>query len=176
MVNGINKFVAKYGDWIFLGAAVYRFVYYILDLVHTFKYSGGGYGVKDLFGGLFNMALYFVLLAAIIGLARKLTGIKGVDLSATMNGGNMQQNPQYPAQQMPMPQNPVQGAPVAPAPAPVPPVAPVPTAAPAPAPTAAPAPAPAPTAAPANNVWYCSSCGKQNAAETAFCSNCGKPK
>lgn len=172
MVNGINKFVAKYGDWIFLGAATYRFVFYILDIVSAFKYSGGGGGVKTLFGGLFDMVLYFVLLAAIIGLARKLTGIKGVDLSATMNGGNMQQNPQYPAQQMPMPQNPVQGTPVAPAPAPM--AAPVPPVAP--APTATPAPAPVPTAAPANNVWYCSNCGKQNAAETAFCSNCGKPK
>lgn len=172
MVNGINKFVAKYGDWIFLGAATYRFVFYILDIVSAFKYRGGGEGVKTLFSGLFDMVLYFVLLAAIIGLARKLTGVNGVSVSATMNGGNMPQNPQYPAQQMP--QNPVQGAPVAPVPtaAPVPPVAPV--APVAPAPTAA--PAPAPTAAPANNVWYCSNCGNQNGAETLFCSNCGKPK
>lgn len=151
MVNGINKTVAKYGDWIFLGAATYRFVFYILDLVSAFKYGGGGNGVKTLFGGLFDMVLYFVLLAAIIGVTRKITGIKGVSVAAAMNGNTMLQNPQYPTQQVPMAQNPVQSAP-----------------APTPAPTAAPAPA--------NNVWYCSSCGKQNSGETSFCSNCGKPK
>ena len=111
MVNGINKTVAKYGDWIFLGAAVYRFVYYILDLVRTFKYSGGGEGVKTLFGGLFDMVLYFVLLAVIISVARKITGIKGISVGESISGNNMPQNPQYPAQQFPMGQTPVQNAP-----------------------------------------------------------------
>lgn len=113
MVNGINKFVAKYGDWIFLGVAVYKFVYYILDLVQAFKHSGGS-GAKYLFSGLFDMFIYLVFIAIVIWATRKITGIKGVSVANTMNGGNTQQNPQYPAQQMP--QNPAQNVynPVAP--------------------------------------------------------------
>lgn len=98
MVNGINKTVAKYGDWIFLGAALYRFVFYILDLVSAFN-SGAGYGVKTMFRELFEIALYLILLAAVIGITRKLTGIKGVSITVPTNN-NMPQAPsaQFPAQ------------------------------------------------------------------------------
>lgn len=157
MVKGINKFAAKYGDWVFLGVAIYRLVFYILDLVDAFKISGG-YGVKVLFGGLFDMFLYFVLLCVIIGVARKITGVNGVDIAASLNTNT--QNYQYPQQQYPMGQNPVQGA--------VPPYAPT-------APSAPTASA-ASTSVPADGSWFCAGCGKQNTSESAFCFNCGKPR
>lgn len=86
MIHKINSSIAKYGDWIFLGAALYRFTFYILDLITAFN-GGAGRGVKYIFSGLFDAALYLILLAVFIGIARKLTGISGISILASNNNG-----------------------------------------------------------------------------------------
>lgn len=66
----INKFIADNGIWIFLCAATYRFTFYIINLVSAFKASAG-YGVKSLFGDLFDAAWGLIILAVILEVSRK---------------------------------------------------------------------------------------------------------
>lgn len=92
MIHKINSSIAKYGDWIFLGTALYRFTFYVLNLITEFKY-GAGPGIKYIFSGLFDAALYLILLAIFIGISRRLTGISGISIIASDNNNYAPQAP-----------------------------------------------------------------------------------
>lgn len=66
----INKFIADNGLWIFLGAAAYKFTFYIINLVNAFE-SSAGYGVRTLFSGLLGAAWDLIILAVILEVSRK---------------------------------------------------------------------------------------------------------
>lgn len=169
----LNRIISKGGVWIFIFAAVYKFTFWIINMVLAFQ-TNGGYGVRTMFSGLFDMLLYLVILAVVLEVSRKIAekytpeelARPAFNVSAPPQGGYMPQNgygmPQVPIQQAPVQQVPVQQVPVQQAPVQQAPV------------QQAPAPAPAP--APANNAWTCSACGTQNSADSAFCFRCGKPK
>lgn len=150
MIQKINKAIAQYGMWIFLGAATYKFVFWIINMVQSFK-AGAGYGLKTLFGGMFDYVLDLVILAVLLELSRYLASKCGSNVAQNNNFNHAPVNNYNPqaAQQMP--------------------AAPTPNAS---MPTAQPT-----TVQPtANNVWYCSNCGTPNSNVTSFCSKCGKPK
>lgn len=149
----INKFIADNGLWIFLGAAAYKFTFYIINLVLAFQ-SSVGYGVRNMFSGLLGAAWDLIILAVILEVSKKVASGYPPEVRA------------------PQPQ---QAAPVVPAPMPaqqpVQPAQPVQQVAAQPVqqPTQ-PAPAPAqPTAA----IWTCPNCGSQNTEGMAFCAKCG---
>lgn len=173
MIKQLNTAIAKNGMWIFLGAATYKFVFLIIGIVNSFRYSGAR-GVATLFEGFLDYALELAILAILLELSAKIAGVviesKPMGFQQPVNGfsGQMpvQQPPmqQMPAQPMPVPQAPVQPAP---APAPVQQPEPVQT-----------APAQETTApqSSAASVWFCSNCGTQNEGASNFCYKCGKPK
>lgn len=76
----INKFIANNGLWIFLGAAVYKLTFYIINLVSAFKPVGYGfdakvdvaYGMRTLFSGLLGMIWDLIILAVILEVSRKI--------------------------------------------------------------------------------------------------------
>ncbi len=162
MIKSLNTAIAKNGMWIFLGAATYKFVFLIIDIVNSFKYSGAR-GVETLFEGSLNYVMSLVTLAILLELSAKLAGVviesKPKSYQQPINNFNGQ---------MGMQQAPVQPAPVQPTPAPVQ-QAPVQQ-----------APVQEPTAPQEQGsvagVWFCSSCGTQNEGASNFCYKCGKPK
>lgn len=192
MINSIIRFFAKGGLWILLFTAVYKFTFFIINIVNAFK-SGGGYGAAVLIQGLFDLALVLSALTIVIAAAKKMAK----DLPPVMphnaylmnnynqgmpNGqypnqqvpNQQYQNPQAPVQQPvysqqvpPMQQAPVQQMPQAP----VQPQMPVQQTPAQPQMSVQQEPA-----APASGVWFCSGCGTQNIGENMFCSKCGKPK
>lgn len=180
MIKKINTAIAKNGIWIFLGAATYKFVFLIISIVNSFKYSGAG-GVRTLFQGMFDYALELAILAILLELSAKLAGVviesKPIfqqpqqPLNNYNNQIPAQQAPvqQMPVQQVPVPQAPVQQTPVQQAPVQEAPV----QQAPAQQAPAQETPAPQSTAA---SVWFCSNCGTQNEGASNFCYKCGKPK
>lgn len=150
--------IAKFGIWIFLCAATFKFTFWIIDMVDGFKWKAGE-GVRALFYGLFEMIFYLIILAVILEVSRKIaekyTAAELAPKPATYAAPQQANYQQVPVQ----PQAPVQQvAPQA-----------------APAPQAASAQQAAPVA-PTNGVWYCAGCGTQNTADAAFCAKCGKPK
>lgn len=144
----INKFIADNGLWIFLGAAVYKLTFYIINLVNAFTPVGYGfdtkvdvgYGMRTLFSGLLGMVWDLIILAVILEVSKKIAS-------------------GYPAQ----PARPVQ------------PAQPAQPASPYTAPMPAQQPVQQP-AQPAPAIWTCPNCGSQNTDGMAFCAKCGKPK
>ena len=150
MIQRLNLMISKSRVWIFICAALYKFTFWIIDMVNDFKWSAGS-GVRSLFSGLFGMVFYLVELAILLEISRKIAEkYTQADFPAP---APRPQAPMQPAQPM-QPQMPAQPA--------------------QPAQPAAPA-QPAQPAAP-SGVWYCASCGTQNTGAGAFCSKCGKPK
>lgn len=166
----INKFIADNALWIFLGAAAYKFTFYIINLVYTFISSVGS-GVRSMFSGLLGAAWDLIVLAVILEVSKKIAS-------------------GYPAEQkapQQAPQPTLGQAPAAPGTAPMPaqqtvqpaqPVQPVPQATAQPAQPAQPVqqveaqPAqPAQPTQPA--IWTCPNCGSQNTEGMAFCAKCG---
>lgn len=149
MLQRINKAIAQYGIWIFIVAALYKFTFWIIDMVNGFGVSGG-YGVRVMFSSLFGMVIDLVILAVILEVSRKIAEkYTQADFAqpvfpANPNGYNPTPANNFNA----APQAPVQNAA---------PVQPVNNVAP-------------------SGVWYCSSCGTQNDGATSFCSKCGKAK
>ena len=142
----INKFIADNGLWIFLGAAAYKFTFYIIDLVLAFQ-SNAGYGVRNMFSGLLGAAWDLIVLAILLEVSRKV---------ASGYPAAPQQAPAAPYT-APMPaQQPVQQVPAQPV-QPVQPTQPV-------------QPAPAQSTA---AIWTCPNCGSQNNEGMAFCAKCG---
>lgn len=146
----INKFIADNGLWIFLGAAVYKLTFYIINLVSAFTPIGYGldakvdvgYGMRTLFSGLLGAIWDLIILAVLLEVSKKIAS----GYSAA---------PQAPQQ-----------APAAPYTAPTPAQQPVQQAA------AQPAQPAQPTAA----IWTCPNCGSQNNEGMAFCAKCGNKK
>lgn len=145
MIQKINNAIAKYGMWIFLGAATYKFVFWIINMVQSFK-AGAGYGLKTLFGGMFDYVLELAILAVLLELSRYLASkCESVAQNNNFNRAPVNNyNPQA-VQQMPTAQTQNTTMPT------VQPTQNV-------------------------NVWYCSNCGTPNNSSTSFCSKCGKPK
>ena len=187
MLKKINLMISKFGIWIFVTAAAYKFTFWIIDMVKGFKADSSNAkfgshtanGVYNLFNGLFGMLFYLVILAVLLEVSRKIAEkYSPEELAAPPRPQNNYngQAPYPPQMQIPPQASVPPRPPVAP---PQAPSAPVQTpAAPVQAP-AAPVQAPAapqsePTADDA--VWYCSGCGAKNAGDALFCSNCGKPK
>lgn len=71
MMSKINKAIAQNGIWIFLVAALYKFTFWIINMVSDFKW-GAASGVRTLFSGLFGMVLDLVILAVILEVSRKI--------------------------------------------------------------------------------------------------------
>lgn len=149
VMQKINKFIANNRLWIFLGAAVYKLTFYIINLVNAFKPIGYGfdtkvdvgYGMRTLFSGLLGMAWDLIILAVILEVSKKIAS-------------------GYPAQPA-QPTQPTQPA--------SPYTAPMPAQQPAqPVQPAQPAQAPA--------IWTCPNCGSQNTDGMAFCAKCGNKK
>ncbi len=88
MIEQFNKFIAKNGMWIFLGAATYKFVFYVINLVYAFQ-GGASRGVRTLFDDLLGMALELIILGVVLELSRKLAGNT---VSAPTNYGYTAQN------------------------------------------------------------------------------------
>ena len=153
MIKSLNTAIAKNEMWIFLGAATYKFVFLIIDIVNSFKYSGAR-GVETLFEGSLNYVMSLVTLAILLELSAKLAGVviesKPKNYQQPMNNFNGQMG----MQQAPVQPTPAQPAPVQPAQEPT-------------------APQEQGSAA---SVWFCSSCGTQNEGASNFCYKCGKPK
>lgn len=74
MIQKLNTAIAKGSMWIFLGTATYKFVFYIIDMVQAFKWSGGQ-GVQTLFEGLFNLAVDLIILGVVLAVAQKVAGV-----------------------------------------------------------------------------------------------------
>lgn len=157
----INKFIADNALWIFLGAAAYKFTFYIIDLVYAFI-SNVGSGVRTMFSGLLGAAWDLIILVVILEVSKKIASGYPAEQKAPQPVPAAPGTAPMPAQQ---PAQPAQQAAAQPAPA-------QPATAPAPAqPTPAPAqPEPAP-AQPA--IWTCPNCGSQNTEGMAFCAKCG---
>lgn len=166
MIQRINLAISKFRVGIFVVAALYKFTFWIINMVNAFQNhaavgssggmiggSGGGAGVYILFDGLFSMLIELVMLAILLEVSRKIAEkYTQSDFAApaapqlNYNGYNAApQAPVQPQMQVP-PQAPVQPQ------------------------------AQAPAQPAASGVWYCSGCGTQNTADAAFCANCGKPK
>ena len=155
MIQRINLAISKLRVWIFIVAALYRFTFWIIDMVNGFK-GGGAYGVYTMFNGLFSMCISLVTLAVLLEVSRKIAEkYTQADFAAPaapqLNYNSYNAAPQAPVQ--PQMQ--------------VPPQAPVQPTAPA---------QPAAQAQPTAGIWYCSGCGTQNGSDAAFCAKCGKPK
>ena len=178
MLQRINLAISKFRVWIFTVAALYKFTFWIIDMVNSFKY-GGGSGVYAMFNGLFGMLVMLAELAILLEVSRKIAEkYTQTDFAAPaapkLNYNSYNAPPQAPVPpQMQAPIPPQQAAPV-PHQAPTPPQASTPQQAPVlPQVPTPPQPAPAPQPA---SVWFCSSCGSQNESDAMFCAKCGKPK
>lgn len=147
MLQSLNRTIAKGGMWIFLFAATYKFVFYIINLVTAFN-AGGAHGVKVMFGSLFDMALELAMLGVLLEVSRKVAETYPPEPVRQFNPMMGQGAPNM------MPGAPMPGAPA----------------------QNAPMQTPVQNAAPAGDAWFCSACGTQNASGTGFCSKCGKPK
>lgn len=151
VMQKINKFIADNGLWIFLGAAAYKFTFYIINLVLAFM-SSAGYGVRSMFSGLLGAAWDLIVLAVILEVSRKVAS-------------------GYPAE----PAKPVQPAqPAQPAASPY--TAPMPAQQP-----VQPVQQPAQPVQPeipekTKAIWTCPNCGSQNTEGMAFCAKCGNPR
>lgn len=153
MIQRINLAISKFRVWIFIVAALYKFTFWIIDMVTMFRLSGGS-GVYTMFNGLFGMVIDLIILAVILEVSRKIAEkYSQADFAATFSP-----MPNFVAPQVPPVQPQMKAAPQAPAPAP------------------APVQPQAPAQPAAAGVWYCSGCGTQNSGEAMFCANCGKPK
>lgn len=156
MLKKINRFIAQYGIWIFIIAALYKFTFWIINMVNSFN-LGAGSGLHSMFSGLFGMVLDLVILAVILEVSRKIAEkYTAADFAtpAFNTNPNNGYNPAPANNFNAAPQAPVQNA------TPVQPQVPV---------------QPANNATP-SGVWYCSSCGTQNDGAASFCSKCGKAK
>lgn len=151
MLKKINKFIADAGIWIFIVTALYKFTFWIINMVNGFQTSGAA-GCAQLFGGLFQMCVDLIMLAVLLEVSRKIAekytpaelapsgyGQYNNGYGAPMNGYN--QMPPMGQPQPPMGQ-----------------------------------PAPQQVQPASNGVWFCNGCGTQNNGDTAFCSKCGKPR
>lgn len=147
----INKFIADNALWIFLGAAAYKFTFYIINLVLAFI-SSVGYGVRNMFSGLLGAAWDLIILAVILEVSKKIASGYPAEQKAPQPVPAAPNTAPMPAQQ---PVQPVQAA-----------QQPVPQAAAQPAQPAEPTPA-----QPA--IWTCPNCGSQNTEGMAFCAKCG---
>lgn len=161
MLQRINKAISRYGTWIFIIAALYKFTFWIIIMVNSFR-LGAGSGLHSMFSGLFSMVLDLVILAVILEVSRKIAEkYTAADFATPAFNTNLNGYNPAPANNFnAAPQAPVQNV------APVQPQAPVQNATPV---------QPVNNAAP-SGVWYCSNCGTQNNGATSFCSKCGKPK
>lgn len=187
MINSIIRFFAKGGLWILLSAAVYKFTFFIINIVFYFK-IGGGIGAATLIEGLFDLAFDLAALTVVIGAAKKMA--KDLPPVIPNNGYPMNNynqgmpNQQFPNQQVPIQQAPVQ-QPIYSQQVPVQQQAPVQQ-----TPVQQQVPvqqasvqqqAPVQQAPIAQNtaeedVWFCTACGTKVDGSANFCYKCGKPK
>lgn len=112
MLQSLNRIIAKNGMWIFLFAATYKFVFYIISLVSAFK-GGGANGVRVMFESLFNMALELATLGILLEVSRKVAETYPPEpvrqYNPMMGQGGPNMMPGAPMQGAPM-QAPVQNA------------------------------------------------------------------
>lgn len=164
MIQRINLAISKSRVWIFTVAALYKFTFWIIDMVNGFK-GGGAAGVYIMFNELFGMTISLVTLAVILEISRKIAEKYTQADFAAPAAPRLNYNPYGAPPQAPVPPQ-MQVTPQAP----VPPQASVPPQAP------TPPQAPVQPAGVASGVWFCSGCGTQNESAAAFCAKCGKPK
>lgn len=114
MLQSLNRTIAKGGMWIFLFAATYKFVFYIINLVTAFKNGGGANGVKVMFESLFDMALSLATLGILLEVSRKVAETYPPEpvrqFNPMMGQGGPNMMPGAPMQGAPMQGAPVQNA------------------------------------------------------------------
>lgn len=91
MLQKLNSIIARNGLWIFMGAATYKFVFWVINISTAFanEYTKVGSDLKVLFGGLIDMAWELLILAVILEVSRKI---------ASGYAANANYNPQMPVQ------------------------------------------------------------------------------
>ena len=71
MIQRINLAISKARMWILIVAALYRFTFWIIDMVNGFRASGA-LGVYTMFNELFGMLVSLVMLAILLEVSRKI--------------------------------------------------------------------------------------------------------
>ncbi|MDE6728210.1 MAG: hypothetical protein K2J80_09785 [Oscillospiraceae bacterium] len=100
MLQKLNRIIAQNSLWIFLGAATYKFVFWIINVATSFsnQYTSAASGVKILFQGMFDLALELVILAVILEVSRKIASGYPAPTQTNYNPAPNNYNPQMPVQ------------------------------------------------------------------------------